>query len=173
MLQWNTEAVRTGGDYDQPADFYSFMFPYSTDVADPHPDPPNNGRAPDAGQYHSHSLSHQVQHEASINSLPQRPRYETSINNVSYQTYLTQPGFSSPTSVHQTQSYHAPAAQEEYFSLPQRTYTTSSNSPSIPTSPPPSAISPNEPQIRLNPNMFKPDYGRFMAVPLDSRHVGR
>ena len=160
MLQWDPQSIRTGGQFEQPGttDVYSYMFPESAYTS---VNMPPLGTLP--SQIHGSHPYMQSQHS----------QYDHLDETTHFQSYSASPPFSHQPSF-TTQAYQSPAAQSEYFSMPQQDYTTSNSTASLPTSPIP-APSTNftEPQIRLNSNMFRHDHGRYVAVSLDPRHVGR
>ena len=160
MLHWDPQGIRSGGDLEQSrtTDLDTYMFPYSAYVPSPTPD--SRSQAPQNDHQNSRSQSHHLQYDAMMATTDFPP--------------CAMPPLLSSHPMHTSQSYQALTPQQEYFNGSQSTYTVSNSPPSLPASPtqaPPSSI--NEPQIRLNANMFKPDYGRYVAVSLDPRHVAR
>ena len=159
MLQWDPQSIRAGGQFEQPGstDAYTYMFP---DSAYASVNIPSLGNLP-SQNHGSHS-----------HTQPQQFHYDH-VDTAHFQSHSAPPPFS-PQPMFATQAYQPPATQSEYFNMPPEDYTTSNSTASLPTSPVPAhPTNFAEPQIRLNSNMFRYDHGRYVAVPLDPRHVGR
>jgi hypothetical protein len=168
MLHWDPQAVNVGEQHEQPPnDLYSYMFPYSAYRSEPFP--PSNVVAPSNNDYNS-------------NSHPGQFEYHDMTQTVDQNSLTSAVAISVPQ-VYPNQSFEPTLQQPEYYGMSQQPYRESGSPSSLPTSPnstgataPPPATAAagmNQPQIRLNSNMFKPDYGRYVAVSLDPRHIGR
>ena len=159
MLQWDSESIRAGDPFEQPgSDAYCYMFPNSAYAS---VDIPPLGTLP-SQSHGSHS-----------HTQPQQFHYDHVEDTAQYQSYSAPPPFS-PQPMCATQVCQPPATQSEYFNMAPQDYTASSSTASLPTSPIPAPTTTfTEPQIRLNSNMFRHDHGRYVAMPLDPRQVGR
>ena len=160
MLQWDSESIRSGGQFEQlgSADEYSYMFPGSAYAS---------VNIPPLGTLPSQN------HGSHSHTQPPQFRYDHVYDSAHFQPYSAPPPFS-PHPMFATQACQPPATQSEYFNMPPQDYTTSNSTNSLPTSPTPAhPISITEPQIRLSANMLRYDHSRHVAVSLDPRHVGR
>lgn len=159
MLHWNTGAARSGEGHEQPGNVFSSMFPSSAFIPAPF------------GFYDAEEAERNIQPSDSHNH---NFNYDYTHNSMDYEQSSIPQQFSSPIPMATTHSYQSSTSsdvRQEYFTLPQQTSAVPNSPPPFPSTLVLPSTSPNEPQIRLSTNMFRP--GQGYVLPLDPMHVGR